>query len=1024
MATFNAASRFFKQAFSIAFILLVFGVGKVQACAYTVSGTESTPALILSGCSSNNFIYTLTNNGSSIPGPVAVQINLPLGISFNSPVISFSSSDNQASYSCTTLTGDPSPVLNVSNWNAGQTITVTISVQVPCATNNTAPTLTSVTVGGCAVSPFTPQSLSIQTAILEVDNVVVTGSYIQNIGDYSEIVYKLQNKSSNANIPNISIACTPDQTTHYDVVSGNNIYYLSSTGSPALTYNEYTYSVPAQNYPNYSGILNMAVGNTINIGASDFQNFFGNANTTLQPGQIIYVHIPFNVYQCYKNPVGSYTFTWGCGLTNCSSQMLTTSINVEEGNPVLAITYSSPFNTETFCTSASPNNSGTISVTYTNKGTDNPSGEVGNGRAVKIKLYIGDATPSLGSIDPTSFVLSNPGYPSINIYASFPSAIIPVGTLYEIDLSQIAVQSGNWAPLGPNSLADLDGDGDIDDLTTTGQFTISFTYTYNSNPASCPAFSQCSSSNYMVLANFISKYNSECLDIDPSDNRVNNNLAIFPDQRYYYNESSIPSTLGLPPDVVAGQDFNADICAKYGQQWSPVGVDFLCPHGYHNIHVVLPPGIHLNAVTPPLTSDGNGGFYLPAITVTTNCGYPPTMVIAQPDAKETPASGCTPGYIDINLGRIPVANCISVSQTYNLPCFNLPLVENCDGGVCGTNFGYDNMTYTLDYVCDPGCINCTDELTCAPGSTYHHCSGLCPGIPPYTSNSFQFKRTNLGTSDPNTTTYPNNTAYYDCTSTQTPLQTQTPINTAAAYPGDQIDANVSGGLTAGIPNTFSDMELQIQYAALPAGSSGSADLFDFDPSLPTRITIAGASSGISFINGTWTIPAGAFVSVIGVSPSPNNMNISIYKVLQSVLTSGDYNTFLADANPETLTFVTDLRLRVKATNSSPHAPGTSTFLELGTYPLHELRTLYYCINASNSDSVKSCDPWGTEFSLIQPLESVGCEPGTSTCGQYTANFYFESDGGEWGANLDDFPAEFRPYAALDAGLIVTTPPGY
>ncbi|HXC06899.1 MAG TPA: hypothetical protein VNZ86_19205, partial [Bacteroidia bacterium] len=997
---------------ALAILFSVFASAKTNAPCYTLAGTETvtlpssvTPVLNLSVCTQYNMTYNLTYSG--IAGLLSdnLTFNLPLGITASS-LSSFSGSGVTANF----VSGGANPVVSVSGWQAGSTLTLVLSVSSPsCGAVAPLNVVTKISGGSNNCAPFSvSNSLTIPVPNLFVTN---TASNVldKNIGDVDEIVFQIANSSNNgANIPQININYTNDPNT---TPLGN--YYISNSPAKQPGNNMYTY-VPATAS---TGIYVPSTGGTSVVMDHTIFGYFFSGATTLADGNSLYLHIPYKVTGCTSPNTGAnYTFSWGCGSAPCSSIPLVTTVNVEVGDPQMRVTSYQNNTNASYCSAAS-GSSYQFGFEYTNMGTSISGAPAGNAMATGIKLYP-FSTTTMGAVDPTSLYFSDGAHTPIAI----PQSIItPVTTgtglgytTYEINFGALtpAMMMNLWNPLGPNSLADLDGDGFIDDMAEGSTLLITGNFIYNQNTT--PFDGACTGlSNYFAPA-ISSKYQNQCQSIPATDIRVENypweNAAY-----YLYQISRRSSSMTAPSDVIAGTPFKVNICPIYYEDWFPLGFDFNCPHGYHDIHIPLPSGFHFDHTG--LVSDGGSGWLMSAVTPTDpGCSGPPATII--PDAIETPEdlSTCTPGYLDIKLGRIPFGSCSGVaSQTYELPCMDIPLVDNCSGGTtCGTNFGPDILTFTLEYICDPGCSSSVSTLACGNTETYHHCGGRCDSYFG-TDNPVSFKRVNLGALNPPT--------YYGCTSNlPVPLTTTTSpaIDVSAGYPGDVIEVQATGTFNGSPSSTmdvnsgasYTDMYLQIQYDALPAGTIPSAyqplGIFDFD----------NTQGNVKVFDGT-TLVASVPASAITITPSQvsgvNLLNLNFSAALTNMTSS-----------TITYTLVTDLYLIIKA---SPPISGTTTFFASGFFPLVNLRMQYAGTETPNTLTPNkvdgSCDSYGAPFTIEQPGDSKSYDfAAENSCDLYYANFEVESSSAKWGTLADDFPNEYRPYAGLDPALSINIPPGY
>jgi hypothetical protein len=996
---------------SIALLLFFCGIQKAEAkhkvpVCYTITANEtayfpssSVPQYTLSPCTTYDFVYQLSTTSTSAVTD-NVTINLPAGISY------VSLTPPGSGPSVVNVSGGTSPVFTVSAWDntAPASFTVTVTTPSICVQ---ASGLTTITGSNSCNTYSASSSLHIEPPVLHAINTAGSSSLLLNIGDVNELVFSLENASSNgAGIPNIditSITADPTVTLYGD-------YYLSTSPTP-LTGNFYTYSYPTPVAGSISANSPITSG-SIHIGSSDFTYFFGSSVFPAQP-QELYVHIPYKVIDCGLGG-GTYIASWGCGSTSCTSIPLTSSINVQTGTPHMAVVGYPAFQNGSYCGPGS--NSSVIGFIYKNTGT--PIGSpapAGNARATDLQLYL-YSQASFGTLDLNSFQVAS----GINTLTLSAPVVSSAGTFYFgadlydaylVDFSQLSAGLVGWNPLGTgNTLADLDADGKVNDLAEAGTFTITATYNYNTT--SCPEFDACGGS-FKNLPYIISRYNNQCYSLPPMPTTPTG----YGDASYYYHASGSGGSINGPADVVEGAPFSVEICtAPYTQRWGPTGFDFDCPNGYHQIKVNLPLGYHLDFSS--LTSIGSGIYNLPNVVANGRCGGTQTIT---PTVQEIcGANPLDPSYVIINFGKILYSNCGPWNETYVLDCFNLPLYLDCSGtaAACATvplNFGADNISFALQYICDQSCATCVSDIECGGSSIYHHCSGSCDSYFSTATNSFSFKRTTLGWTNPGATS-----------ACGTPLSaltesTDPPIDLEAAYPGDVIEAKLQGSFTGTLStpapvyngSSFSTMGLQIRYDDLPAGVRASPYLFDFDQQNGyITITNSVTTASITVLSSTIT-----YVPV--VNGSVVEMNFWLPASAQTFMSSST-DTYVFDA---------DLFLVARATPAV--GAGTTFYAGHASFPLTDLRAEYIGQRPGSPLPAPdvSCDSWGTHFTMIQPSTNVGYYPdvsynNVSTCEPYPVMFMFQSANGRYGSADDDFPYEFRPYAGLDPQVTITLPPGY
>lgn len=989
------------------------------ACTYsfnTVSETITLPGNAtvlntLSVCTQYQFVYRLTNtSGSAVSDQLT--FNFPEGISYSSLVSS------SGATSVTYVSGSTSPVLNVNNWNAGATLTITLIAQTPSCTPVTTGTNYTTISGANSCGTYSiSSSIGMVVPVMYVTNTAASGSLLLNTGDVQEFVFMVKNNSGDgATLPQINVACTPDPTINY---LGN--YYIStSAASPAGT-NMYTYIYPTAVAGSVTAYQPIPTGGNITIGSGEFSSFYG--MPVMPQGAYLYVHIPFKVTTCGASG-GSYDFSWGCSSTACSTSHLVTNINVVHGNPLLQV-YDNPGTSNgTFCTSASTPTTAVMSYSYKNNGTVISGAPAGNAKAINLKIFL-DAEVNFGTPNTSTMTLSNGAYSFVvppGIISSTTYVFGHTYTVYTIDFSALSIAAaGSWQPLGPGSIADIDGDGFVDDIAEGSTFKLTVNYTYNT--ASCPIVTHCGFGSADILG-IETNYNDQCLGMDPGDVRQIGFNPYYVNEAYAYSAAGDAATLTLPPDVVEGIPFTMTMCtAPSYQRWGPANFDFACPNGYHQMKINLPAGYHFDATGYTIIGAGTPAvstnlYQMPSIVATARCGgYTQTL---NPTVQEFCQQGSTPGYILIRFGRINFADCGGINETYELPCVSLPMYLDCVGQSATTcpsipqNFGVDNVNYSLDYVCDPGCTSCASTIVCASGGSYHHCNGECSSYFK-TENDFTFLRTTLGDDNP--------VDYYDCTAAHPvmPLTTSTAptIDLSSAYPADLVEAKVTGSFKGTLPGvtlthmgaSYSQMYLQIRYDQLPASDAATPDIFTLDTAAG-HLLITGPSGSLnvpsSDITTSYTVVAGVVLM---------NFNLPAYA---RAYISTDTDIYSFDA---------DLFLRVK---SNPWL-GTMfhNFFSWGYHPLIDLRTEFMGTKPDTTVD-NSCDSWGTHFTIEQARSYVDFYSGrfgeqgmpVATCDQYNMSFVLETQTAKYGIVQDDFKNEYRPTAALDPDVTLHIPPGY
>jgi hypothetical protein len=1015
---------------NLTFLFLCFLlIGKISAQSYTISGTETvsaltspTPLLTLSVCTDYKFTYQLSNvSSASTPVSDIITIDLPNGIQYSSFV-----SGTGATF--TNLSGGASPTFLVAGWAANSAATLVIIAKTPPCNAISTPNSVSLIHGINSNVHAVSNNLQIVTPTLLAINNAGSGALLTNIGDVRELVFKVQNISTNgAEIPNINLSLSPDATISISP-SGSapflGQYYLSTSATSPTGTNIYTYTLP----PASASVSAPAtIGSGISIGSADWNYFF--STTNFGPSQVLYIHVPYKVTTCASGG-GTYTFTWGCGSTVCSTTTVNSNINVVTGNPSVAVAALNPPVEGTFCTSAGTTNSSVV-FRYQNAGVPVAGAPFGNAKATDLKLYL-YGEQSIGSLNTSTFKLVSGAnilplaYPSSYITNSVVTYSGKVYEIYELNLNNLTVAlAGSWNPLGTaNTLADLDGDGNVDDMAEGGIVNFSADYTYN---PTCLFTAPCGGASSLISATQV-KHNNQCFAIPATDPRQNPlNLGVnVANVSYNYTAIGGAASLTLPNDVQEGYGnaFNAILCtALYYERFAPIGFDITCPNGYHQIKYILAPGYHLNTtglinVSGSTIGISTGVFQLPAITATARCGGS-TQTIT-PTVQEFCEQGATPGYILVKFGRINSAACVpAYDETRDLPCINLPLFMDCQQSApyfCSStpaNFGFDNMNFSLEYICDPGCSTCASPIACAGSTTYHHCTGLCDSYFS-TNNDFKFTRKTLG--------FNNSNPLYSCTPITAPLtvSTQPPLDLQAAYPGDVINVAVTGsfsGTHTGYPvntgTSYTDIYLQVRHDDIsPASKRANFRLFDLDLS-QGGITITNTTT-----SATLFVSSSALSYTCSLVSGRAEMNFNLSALGKAFISS----------STDLYTFSSDIYLIARST---PANPGWPTFYAQGFYKLTSLRAEFMGTRpdpvTSNPLVDGSCDSWGASFTMLQPYSRVYVQAGasgTSTCGILQVKHTLQTQSARWGISQNDFSKEFRPYSTFDPNVTIEIPPGY
>ena len=471
----------------------------------------------------------------------------------------------------------------------------------------------------------------------------------------------------------------------------------------------------------------------------------------IPPGDSTFLHVCFRG-KCSSDSQSDldFIFTYGCDSTHICTPAFPLNPNfyiAGRGHPHLLDSALTNANIASYglpgiINSSNSNCSGvgdtaTFAVKYLNDGPPATVYQPGFSNAMKIKIILA-VNNEFGTIDPTSFkLLQTAGDTLIHLPNYLTTVITGTGVdtgiiFYKIDFSLLAVAGSDTIPFGENTLRDIDHDGYVDDLGENKSFILFFNYVYNDT---CPdSFAIVNTSKDMVIQSG-EKYNNQCgtLRYVSTIDTIHATPFIMTDYSnytllYHYQSGgatvSSHATLSAPADVDESLNphINIHLCPEFGQGWSPDNFEFKCTDGYHKVHIMLPPGFHLDTDTL-LAHSG----YYDSITIVTNvtnaCNNPSHLDTVLCHIHETPAVSCdTAGYIDIEIYPNPLCK---PYHTFHIPSFDVPLVFNCGTSVCPViNYPDSTSTFkdTVEYVCCPTCI---DKLTAASGFTYTHCNSGC-----------------------------------------------------------------------------------------------------------------------------------------------------------------------------------------------------------------------------------------------------------------------------------------------------------
>ncbi len=426
------------------------------------------------------------------------------------------------------------------------------------------------------------------------------------------------------------------------------------------------------------------------------------------------------------------------------------------------------------------------------------SNSICSGRADSIRIHLFCNT-NAGHIDSNNIRINGV---LINRALYIHTYLSSSYTVNDIDLTHYPANPITGLAFGNNTIEDLDGNGYADAIAEGNTFYVTATFIYDT--VSCFPFTSCSNQTMYIPA-IGAKYNNECYTLEnelhPNDD-VRINKSLNGDAWYLYQTQAGTSIVTAPNDVLNQSEFIVTICANdYLQSWTPHGFNFDCPNADYTMNVKLPSGYSIDTLI------GNGYLidsivganslhsslfeYFPIYTDSTGCPHSKVdTLLPRPSFQEFYNHGDTTLVIDF--GKIDTANCRD-DQIFTLACMNIPLILACD---TSKHVGYtDSVSFTLQYTCDPSCVECADELACGSTTLYNHPCGSCNAVPNTTNTLLNIFRTNVGYMNQNLPTY------YTTSCTTSPelmlsqtdtVQNKSGINLNEAYQGDQVESIVVG----------------------------------------------------------------------------------------------------------------------------------------------------------------------------------------------------------------------------------------
>jgi hypothetical protein len=927
---------------------------------------QSPAALIISEAQVANLCYTITNPSNSNATLSSLTIQLPLGLT-NVSTATISGGpiiSNQSNISIS------NPTFGISNWTSGTTLTICFDVLAPCVSSTSSNGNSVITAG--VYSNCSAGNITIANVSLQITPTPNASSILKNIGDEDELIFKITNNSS---------------------ISGSGIYQIISNLNEEQ-------NIALLNYYTSNSVSNCALcpgtavpNGPITLGASQFSTI-GNNNSSLESNESIYLHIRYRVNDCDLGNLsqGQYDFSFASAPSvDCQAISFTTDIAVASGTPLMQASLLSSTTNSSYCNSSQ---SAQLGFVYTNSANPLPGAPAGSNKLTNLVVYLGSDS-RLGSINPASIKVNNITVPVAAI------SQLPNQSFYEIYKIQFDLLNINSLPIGHfggnTTLEDLDQDGFADDLNEGRSFTLSVDFSYVST---CPpSFSSCNDPNsYYSILFTQERFQNQCASLpgNPSDPGYSITYSNQPysvtngaSANYTYQSTPLFSTINVPDDTFENTPFAIDnICPNFAQRWYSAPFGFDCPNGYYQMKILLPPGYHLD---PGPTYNFNVTYTNP-----NNCPSGNNIVTL------TAIEDLQNNWVTIDFTNLTLMNCSGVIEPLRISCFSLPFTLICqepDVDLFGVH--PDVFSYLMEFICDPNC-NCTDVLSCASDQCYHHCDGACSSPISTVINTFSFLRNSLGWEQQPNPLYPN-----------APLVVVNPNTTSnirlnAAYPGDEVVSKVNGKLQD-TPSLYSQIRLQLRYDQLGTSASANPVVFDIDPVL-SSIHVYDANNNNAFV-----FSASSVVFTTAIVGNEVHLNFDIPQ--------SDYSSF---NSPVDWLFVAEIHLRVK---TNPFILNQNSFLSYGDHPLVNLRAEYRGSRNNYADTIRSCDHFGASFRILQPYVSYSIYAGTNgsgntICGNYSVKANLQVKPALEGTGQEDFPNEYKPYAAIDDNAIAIVPQWY
>lgn len=598
------------------------------------------------GYSQGNLTVKLVFNGVCT-GATTAKIALPASVTYVAGSLTKTGGSAAMSITEGSIADLSNPVFNISGIAAiGDNITFTVARSAACGSLATAKDSVYIfTSGGCSNGSELVGSVNTYN-ILSPSLAITPPPALVNavIGTTATRTTTITNGGNGV----------LDTLRFYIVYPGGGI--INTSGSNAITANGTSF------------IPSSTSGDTL------FYKIYGatlfGGNNLLSNGETVTITEPVKVVKC--NAATAYGAGWGGAKPANQCQVATgnSATTMATGVPNLGITIA-----YTQSPTSSPCNGDIVTVTYTNNGNGGNAGAAYDVQAILGNTGINTPMQRYG------FTADDPKLNGAGAILSYTYAGGNAPNV--VSMSQFTAD-----PDGANGLADLDGDGQFDDLAPGKSFSI--TYTRKIIPSAvCPFQAYAITSSQAT-------YNTMCKDAAPITTTITGSGLSH--EWSYYGASTV-----APPSVYPGVPFTVRICGN-GSFYppNPAGTDSL------ETFITLPAGVTFTG-----TASFNGGAAPDYIAQTGNI-----LTIRQKFLK----GGGTNGF-----------------------CMSFEMVYDCTGPSVLT------LPFDMEYVADRSC-NAIYKMECANNkiAISTHCSAPCPTGP--SNHAAIAQRTTLGWTDNTLTT--------------------------------------------------------------------------------------------------------------------------------------------------------------------------------------------------------------------------------------------------------------------------------